>query len=132
MNPMQTVTWGRYRKKPVVIEAMQLVGTNAEIHITLRGHTCDWGNCGRWADSLRFDERLGVLVPVCWRHITAYRIGKGGTGLWQAEDEFVGLRFCRRARWRWLAQRRILADQRAAMAGRMSRAQARRWERADS
>ena len=22
--------WGRYRKKPVVIEAMQLVGTNAE------------------------------------------------------------------------------------------------------
>ena len=24
--------WGRYRKKPVVIEAMQLVGTNAETH----------------------------------------------------------------------------------------------------
>ena len=24
--------WGRYRKKPVVIEAMQLVGTNAEFH----------------------------------------------------------------------------------------------------
>ena len=24
--------WGCYRKKPVVIEAMQLVGTNAEIH----------------------------------------------------------------------------------------------------
>ena len=24
--------WGCYRKKPVVIEAMQLVGTNAEFH----------------------------------------------------------------------------------------------------
>ena len=24
--------WGRYRKKPVVIEAMQLVGTTAEFH----------------------------------------------------------------------------------------------------
>ena len=24
--------WGRYRKKPVVIEAMRLVGTNAEFH----------------------------------------------------------------------------------------------------
>ena len=24
--------WGRYRKKPVVIEAMQLVGTNADTH----------------------------------------------------------------------------------------------------
>ena len=73
--------------------------------------TCNWGDCDRRADSLRFDERLGCLIPVCWRHITAYRIGKGGTGLWQAEDEFAGLRFCRRARWRWLAQRRILADQ---------------------
>ena len=31
--PSGTVlTWGRYRKKPVVIEAMQLVGTNAEFH----------------------------------------------------------------------------------------------------
>ena len=97
----------------------------AELRRLLVG-ACDWGNCGRWADSLRFDERLGVLVPVCWRHIAAYRIGKGGTGLWQAEDEFAGLRFCRRARWRWLAQRRILADQRAAMAGRVSRAQMRR------
>ena len=85
--------------------------------------TCDWGDCDRRADSLRFDERLGGLIPVCWRHITAYRIGKGGTGLWQAEDEFAGLRFCRRSRWRWLAQRRILADQRAAMSGRVSRAQ---------
>ena len=93
--------------------------------------TCDWGDCGRWADSLRFDERLGCLIPVCWRHILAYRIGEFDTGLWQAEDEFAGLRFCRRSRWRWLAQRRILADQRAAMAGRMSRAQARRWERAN-
>ena len=87
--------------------------------------TCDWGACERRAVSFRFDERLGDLIPVCWRHITAYRIGKGGTGLWQAEDEYAGLRFCRRARWRWLAQIRILADQRAAMAGRVSRAQAR-------
>lgn len=94
--------------------------------------TCDWGTCERRADSFRFDERLGALVPVCWRHITAYRIGKGGTGPWQAEDEVAGLRFCRRSRWRWLAQRRILVDQRAAMAGRMSRAQARRWKRADA
>ena len=31
--PSGTVlTWGRYRKKPVVVEAMQLVGTNAETH----------------------------------------------------------------------------------------------------
>ena len=87
--------------------------------------TCDWGTCERRAVSFRFDERLGALIPVCRRHITAYRIGKGGTGLWQAEDEYAGLRFCRRARWRWLAQIRILADQRAAMAGRVSRAQAR-------
>ena len=48
-----------------------------------------------------------------------------------ARAEVKRLRFCRRARWRWLAQRRILADQRAVMAGRMSRAQARRWERAN-
>ena len=87
-------------------------------------------DCGRRADSLRFDERLGRLIPVCWRHITVYRIGKGGTGLWQAEDEFAGLRFCRRSRWRWLAQRRILADQRAATSGRVSRAQVRMHRKA--
>lgn len=102
------------------------------IHDTLRGLTCDWGNCGRRADSLRFDERLGFLVPVCWRHITAYQIGKGGTGPWQAEDEFAGLRFCRRSRWRWLAQWRILVDQRAAMRGRVSRAQQRKARKADA
>ena len=91
---------------------------------------CDWGGCARRADSLRFDERRECLVPVCWRHITVYRVGKAG--LWQAEDEFAGLRFCRRSRWGWLAQRRILADQRAAMSGRVSRAQARRWKRAET
>ena len=94
--------------------------------------TCDWGGCARRADSLRFDERLGGLIPVCWRHITVYRVRSGMFRLWQAEDEFAGLRFCRRSRWKWLAQRRILADQRAAMSGRVSRAQRRRWERAES
>ena len=94
--------------------------------------TCDWGNCGRRADSLRFDDRLGCLVPVCWRHITAYRIGKGNTGPWQAEDEFAGLRFCRRSRWRRLAQWRILMDQRAAMRGRISGAQRRKARQADA
>ena len=34
--------------------------------------TCDWGDCGRWADSLRFDERLGCLIPVCWRDVPAH------------------------------------------------------------
>lgn len=92
--------------------------------------TCDGGDCERRAVTFAYSSagyaagRDG-LIPVCRRHIMAYRIGKGGTGPWQAEDEFAELRFCRRSRWRWLAQWRILLDQRAAVAGRESRGQRR-------
>lgn len=96
------------------------------------GMTCDGGDCDRRAVSLAFDERIGGLIPVCRRHITAYRIGKGHTGPWQAEDEFAGLRFCRRSRWKWLAQWRILMDQRAAAHGRTSGAQRRKARQADA
>lgn len=90
--------------------------------------TCDGGDCERRAVTFAYcstgyaDGNDG-LIPVCRRHILVYRIGKGGSGLWQAEDEFADLRFCRRSRWRWLAQLRILLDQRAALAGRESRGQ---------
>ncbi|MGO5251681.1 hypothetical protein ACTQ2Q_10080 [Atopobiaceae bacterium LCP21S3_F11] len=87
--------------------------------------TCDGGDCNRQAVSLGYDERISGLIPVCRRHITAYRVEDGH--LWQAEDEFAGLRFCRRSRWRWLAQRRLLKDQRAAMRGGISRYQLGRW-----
>lgn len=93
--------------------------------------TCDGGDCDRWAVTFAYCStgyavgRDG-LIPVCRRHILAYRIGKGGTGPWQAEDEYAELRFARRSKWRWLAQRRILSDQRAALAGRESRAQRKR------
>lgn len=88
--------------------------------------TCDGGDCDRRAVSLAFDERLGELIPVCRRHILAYRVSNG---LWQAEDEFAELRFARRSRFRWLAQRRILRDQRLAADGRISRPQRRLWRR---
>lgn len=80
--------------------------------------TCDGGDCDRWAVSLAFDDRLGELIPVCRRHITVYRVVNNT--LWQAEDEFAGLRYARRSRFRWLAQRRILHDQRVAAKGRVS------------
>lgn len=92
--------------------------------------TCDGGDCARYAVSLAYDDRLDMLLPVCVRHITTYRV-LGGR-LWQAEDEYAGLRFARRSRFRWLAQRRLLADQRAAVAGRESRAQRRRRVKADT
>ena len=101
------------------------------IHVTLRGLTCGKGDCDRRAVSMAFDERLGELIPVCRRHITVYRVAVGN-GLWQAEDEWFGLRFCRRSHWRWLAQRRIHTDQRAAMRGRVSRAQQRKARKADA
>lgn len=91
------------------------------------GGTCDGGGCNRSAVSFAFDEYAG-LIPVCRHHICVYRVSNG---LWQAEDEYADLRFARRSRWRWLAQRRILSDQRAALAGRESRAQRRRRLRAD-
>ena len=93
------------------------------------GVYCDGGGCNRRAVSLAFDP-AAVYIPVCRRHITVYRVVNNS--LWQAEDEFAGLRFCRRARWRWLAQWRLLIDQRAAVAGRESRAQRIRRERADA
>lgn len=90
--------------------------------------TCDGGYCERRAVSLAYCERLSALIPVCRRHILVYRVSNQ---LWQAEDEFAGLRFARRAR-KWVtAQRRILRDQRAAMRGRESRAQRRLREKAD-
>lgn len=96
--------------------------------------TCDGGNCDRPAVSFAYDEKLSALIPVCRRHILVYPIGPrtARRRLWQAEDEFAELRFARRSRWRWLAQWRILLDQRAAIAGRESRAQRVRRRRADA
>lgn len=85
--------------------------------------TCDGGDCDRRAVSLAFDERAGCLIPVCLAHILVYRVRV--RNLWQAEDEFAGLRFARRSRFRIIAQWRILQDQRAAMRGHESRAQRR-------
>lgn len=90
--------------------------------------TCDGGDCDRRAVSFAYDEGRHGLIPVCHRHICVYRVSNG---LWQAEDEAYELLFARRSRWRWLAQRRILRDQRAALSGRESRAQRRRRIRAD-
>jgi hypothetical protein len=90
--------------------------------------TCDGGNCDRTAVSLAFDWNAG-LIPVCRRHITAYRVLDGK--FWQAEDEYAQLRFCRRSRFKWLAQWKILLDQRAATNGRTGRGQARKTRRAD-
>lgn len=92
--------------------------------------TCARGDCSRRAVTFAYSSAgyapgCDGLIPVCRRHLLAYRIGKGSSGLWQAEDEFAQLRFCRRARWRWLAQWRILLDQHAAVAGRESRGQRR-------
>jgi hypothetical protein len=84
--------------------------------------TCDGGDCERRAVSLAYDEKLHGVIPVCRRHICVYRVSNG---LWLAEDEFAELRFARRSKFRWLAQLRILSDQRAAMRGRVSRAQQR-------
>jgi hypothetical protein len=84
--------------------------------------TCDGGDCDRLAVSLAYHPTEG-LIPVCRRHITAYRVLRGSR--WQAEDEYAELQFCRRSRWRWLAQRRLLRDQRIARSGRTSRAQRR-------
>ena len=104
--------------------------------------TCDGGDCDRMAVSFAYnsdgyaDGRDG-LIPVCRRHILAYRVHPTrkdrdrGRTVWQAEDEYAELQFARRSRWRWLAQWRILRDQRAAVAGRESRAQRVRRERAD-
>lgn len=92
--------------------------------------TCDGGNCNRAAVSLAYDEKVSGLIPVCLHHIQVYRVAR--LSVWQAEDEFAGLRFCRRSRFRLLAQWRILSDQRAAMRGRVSRAQRRLIARAAS
>jgi len=99
--------------------------------------TCDGGDCDRRAVSFAYDEHVHGLIPVCRRHILVYRVHPtrkardAGRTMWQAEDEYAELRFARRASWRWLAQRRILRDQRAAVAGRESRAQRVRRIRAD-
>lgn len=91
--------------------------------------TCERGDCGRAAVTMAYDDKRGVLVAVCRRHICVYKVENGRW--WQAEDEWQNLRFCRRSRFRWLAQRRLLADQRAALLGRESRAQRRLRLRAD-
>jgi hypothetical protein len=91
---------------------------------------CAHGDCTRRAVSFAFD--VEALIPVCRRHILVYRVHPtradrdAGRSVWQAEDEYAELRFARRSRWRWLAQRRILRDQRTALAGKTSRAQRRR------
>lgn len=93
------------------------------------GH-CWHGVCERRAvtfaySSTGYSRGLDGLIPVCRQHLMVYRIGKGSSWPWQAEDEFAELRFCRRSRWRWLAQWLLLLDQRAAVAGRESRGQRR-------
>ena len=92
--------------------------------------TCDGGDCDRIAVSFAYCQRLDGLIPVCRRHITAYKVCDDRW--WQAEDEYAGLQFCRRSRWKWLAQRRLLRDQRLAARGVESRAQRTRRVRADA
>jgi hypothetical protein len=75
---------------------------------------------------MAFNEGLGELIPVCRRHILVYHPGVANGLIWQAEDEYMELQWARRSRWRWLAQRRILHDQRAAAKGRVTRAQRRK------
>lgn len=91
---------------------------------------CMGSSCTRQAVSLAYDVRGHGLIPVCRKHILVYRVKADG-GWWQAEDEYAGLRFARRSKWRWLAQRRLLADQRALMRGRTSNAQRRLAARRD-
>lgn len=76
--------------------------------------TCDGGDCDRRAASMAFDWDAG-LIPVCRRHIETYKVLDGTR--WQCEDEWVGLQFCRRSRFKWLAQWRIYIDQRLTLAG---------------
>jgi hypothetical protein len=82
--------------------------------------------CDRQSVSLAYDEVESMLVPVCRRHILAYRVAVDDRWFWQAEDEFANLQFCRRSRFKWVAQRGILRDQRAALKGKMSRYQVKR------
>lgn len=77
---------------------------------------------------MAYDERTEQLIPVCMRHIAAYRVVDDT--IWQAEDEWIRLPFCRRSRWRWLAQAKILHDQMIwQLTGSLSPAQARRVRR---
>lgn len=100
---------------------------------------CEDPACTRRAVTLAYAWSRG-LVPVCRRHILAYRVYPTRNArdscdprqqVWQAEDEYACLRFARRSRWRWLAQRRILRDQRLARRGIESRAQRRLAARSD-
>lgn len=96
--------------------------SNQQIH-----GTCDQGGCDRRAVSLAYKSNTG-LTPVCRRHIQTYRVLN--EKFWQAEDEYANLWFCRRSRFKWLAQWKILLDQRAAERGRLSRGQARKFRQA--
>ena len=73
--------------------------------------TCDGGDCNRRALSMAYCPKLDALIPVCARHLCAYRIKHAPRVLWQAEDEWIGLQWCRRSRWRIVAQLKLLADQ---------------------
>lgn len=77
--------------------------------------------CDRQAVSFAYNDKVHGLISVCRRHILVYRVLDNT--LWQAEDEYAELRRCRRSKWRWLAQRRILRDQRLARRGIETRAQ---------
>lgn len=106
--------------------AMPTMTLDSRSMLPIAHGSCDVGNCDRRAVSFAFDEKLGALIPVCRRHILVYQVVKGSR--WQAEDEYAELQYCRRSRWRWLAQWRILRDQRAAVAGRVARGQRTRPE----
>lgn len=90
--------------------------------------SCDGGDCSRRAVAMAYCERIDSLIPVCRRHLCAYKVLHGTR--WQAEDEWVGLRFARRSRWKFLAQWKLLLDQRLTLAG--FDPQRRRRNRADA
>ncbi len=100
------------------------IAINARSGLPIVSGTCDSGDCARRAVSFAYDDRISALIPVCRRHILVYSVSK--PAVWQAEDEYAELRFARRSRWRWLAQWRVLADQRAAVKGRESQGQRRK------
>lgn len=117
--------WGDSEVRTMLADELQRVHEWTDLMLAA---LCCRHGCGRQAESLAFDEGVGELIPVCRRHILVYRIS---VGLWQAEDEYAGLRFARRSRFRWLARWLLLLDQRAAQRGRVSRGQARLIRRRD-
>lgn len=85
--------------------------------------------CEKEAVSAAYDEKEHSLVPVCRDHILVYRVLDKTR--WQAEDEWLDLRFARRSRWKKVAQMKLLHDQRVALLGGSSLFQRYRTWKAD-